>query len=404
MDIEDKICKFWVAKNRILNIEQQTKLDELLGDISEGVFKNAGKNNPISAFKFASWLDIENIIDFFRKNSYKNFSVVENRLEPRIRLVVAVSLGKYETIADSYRTMIANEYWQLLGFQAPPSYELLREFINERIGVDRFREFFDFLVVELNRQANQYGIHLGRRVGHDATDTNSLKYDNEAKYSGYYKHAGYKLDVTHDLDDPTVPLEYTPMALTEDEGQNLIPAQERLQKKGSSVDEVKVDGSYVKSYKNIALSETRGIRLIYKIQEGWVYNDDGTEENVKRVYQKYHNAEGFRANADLEFMLNYLCKKEEYDVVGAYHRNQRMDYVKTHPKVAKKETGERSCKTEGFFSVTKGTTILDSRPRKRGWKEFVRRCGLSMLAHIFAALIRIQNGVTTALGCVTYIT
>jgi len=241
-------------------------------------------------------------------------------------------------------------------------------------------------------------------VGHDSTDTNSLKFDEEAKYSGYYKHAGYKDDVVHDLDDQTLPLHYTPMELTGDEGGNLIPSQQAIRAKGCPLEEEKVDGSYVKSYENIARSETNRIRLTYSIQDGWVYNEKGTEENVKRVYQQYHAETDFKVGADLEFMLKYLCGKEEYEVVGAYYRNQRMAYAEKNPKAAKKETGERSCKTEGFFSVTKGTTILDARPRKRGWMEFLRRCGWSMLAHVFAALIRIQHGVTTALGCVTYIT
>jgi hypothetical protein len=404
IDIEDKISKFWGKKCSVLEIDQQDELNEILDKLSNNSFTNAEKNNPVSAFEFASWLNTENLKDFFKKNSYKNFNIVENRLGPRIRFIAAMCLGKYETIIDTYRTMIANEYWNILGFSIPPTYEILREFINERIGVERLQEFFDFLIIELVRQAKLNNIQLGRRIGQDATDTDCLKYDKEAKYSGYYKHTGYKVDVTHDLDDSTVPLDYTPMELTDDEGKNLIPAQERLRQKGISIDEQKVDGSYVKSYENIAKSETKGTKLIYKIQDGWVYNKKGTEENVKRVYQKYHNDEGFRVNACNSYMLNFLCKKGEYEVVGAHYRNQRMTYTETNPELAKKETGERSCKTEGYFSVEKSTTILDSRPRRRGGKEFVRRCGISMLSHIFAALIRIQHGIKTALGCVTYIT
>lgn len=402
-DIEDRISNFWNVKCKVLDIEQQEMLDGILDEISDRGFKNADKNNPVSAFEFARWLDTKNLIGFFKTKSYKRFWEVEGRLAPRIRFVAAMCIGKFGTVEDGYRTMIANRYWRLLGFSAPPNYELLREFVYERIGIERFHEFFEFLLIELVRQARLQGVQLGRKVGQDATDTDCLKYDKEAEYSGYYQHAGYKIDIVHDLNDQTVPLDYMPMDINEDEGQNLIPAQERLREKGFSVEEHKVDGSYAKSYKNIAKSETKGTRLIYRIQNGWVYNKNGTEENVKRVYQKYHNADNFRVNASLSFMLHYLCEKEEYEVVGAYYRNKRMIYAENNPELAKKETGERSNKTEGFFSVTKDTTILDSRPRRRGWKEFVRRCGLSMLAHLFAALIRTQHGMTTALGCVTYI-
>ncbi len=49
----------------------------------------------------------------------------------------------------------------------------------------------------------------------------------------------------------------------------------------------------------------------------------------------------------------------------AYYRNKRMEFTEKHPENARKETGERNG-TEGFFSVTKGTTLLDGRPRKAG--------------------------------------
>jgi hypothetical protein len=64
-------------------------------------------------------------------------------------------------------------------------------------------------------------------------------------------------------------------------------------------------------------------------------------------------------------------------------------YTENNPELAKKETSERGNKIEGFFSVTKGTTILDARPRKRGWTEFIRRCGLSMLDHKTVTIIAI---------------
>jgi hypothetical protein len=147
-----------------------------------------------------------------------------------------------------------------------------------------------------------------------------------------------------------------------------------------------------------------GVHLVYKKQKNWTICKKGTEENIKKQYQKYHDDERFRANATIAYMLGFLHKKGKFKSVGAYFRNKRMKYIDENPELAKKETGERSNKTEGFFSVTKNSTILDSRPRKRGWKEFVRRCGFSMLAHVFAALIRIQHGVKTALGCVTYLT
>lgn len=402
-EIDERISNYWAAKCRLLDIEQQQRLDEIVEGLGKRGFINPTEEDPIQGFEMASWLDPKPLREFF-KPSYKNFSIVEDRLDPRIRFLAAICLSRASTLMDAYRKMISGELYKALGFPEIPTYELLREFVNERVGVERLPEFFDSVLMEIARQAGSYDIVVGRRVGQDATDTHSLKHDPEATYSGYYKHCGYKADVTHDLDDPTIPLHYTPMALKADEGKNLIPAQEHLRDMGLPLQVHKVDGSYAKSYKNIAWSEIHGTRLIYRIQEGWVHSDKGTAENVKRVYQRYHNEEDFRVGADLPFMLLYLSKKEEWEVVGAYYRNQRMEFTEQHPEEARKETGERSGKTEGFFSVTKGTTLLDGRPRRRGWREFLRRCGLSMLAHLFAALIRLQHGVVRKLGCLTHIT
>ena len=113
--------------------------------------------------------------------------------------------------------------WSRLGFTVRPTYELLREFINERIGSENLHPLFGAIIREAAGHCGQSGHPVGRRVGEDATDKQSLKHDKEAEYSGYYKHCGYKVDVAHDMDDPSLVLEYTTMSINGDEGKCLIP-------------------------------------------------------------------------------------------------------------------------------------------------------------------------------------
>ena len=54
------------------------------------------------------------------------------------------------------------------------------------------------------------------------------------EYSGYYKHCGYKVDVAHDMDDPSLVLEYTTMSINGDEGKCLIPSQQKIASAGMS--------------------------------------------------------------------------------------------------------------------------------------------------------------------------
>ena len=60
-------------------------------------------------------------------------------------------------------------------------YELPKEFVNERIGDDRFYLLFDVLLTELCRLEKTPGVEIDRRVGKDGTDGHSMKHDIEAK-------------------------------------------------------------------------------------------------------------------------------------------------------------------------------------------------------------------------------
>jgi hypothetical protein len=73
-----------------------------------------------------------------------------------------------------------------------------------------------------------------------------------------------------------------------------------------------VDLKYA-TYVNIAHSEGKGVSLYYEI--------DGEPGGIKRRYQRYHKSEVFVVGADPDFMIRYLYKKGEYEVVGAYFRN-----------------------------------------------------------------------------------
>jgi len=74
----------------------------------------------------------------------------------------------------------------MLGFDKKPTYEMVREFMNERIGVERFPELFRLVITIIREDAEKRGIQIGERIAEDATDIRALKHDNEAKYSGYY--------------------------------------------------------------------------------------------------------------------------------------------------------------------------------------------------------------------------
>ncbi|MDH2906261.1 MAG: hypothetical protein PXX82_07930 [Methanomassiliicoccales archaeon] len=402
-NVDGRISTYWERreKEKLVGTDTLEKLDAALNGIGR-TFIDATQEHPVPAIDFCSWLDCAFLIGFFR-GSYTNFSVVEKRLEPRIRFFAFLVISRSRTLIEGYRSMCADDGWRRLGFTGKPTYELLREFVNERIGDDRFQLLFDALLVELCRLEKALGVEIGGRVGNDGTDGHSLKHDSEAKYSGYYKHNGWKADVVHDMDDQSVTLHYTSMEITESEGCFLIPSQKHLYSLGVRPKVWKVDGGYT-SYANIAHSEINGTHLVYRIEADWKINPKGTQKGIKRLYQRYRQHEDFNPYASAGEMLNFLYDRGEYEAVGAYFRNMRMDYAAAHPEEFKHECGERSGKTEGQFGVSKSHTLLDSRPVKRGRKAFDRTCHFTFIAGQFASVIRAQHGVRQHLGCLTYIT
>ena len=215
-----------------------------------------------------SWLDCAFLIDFFR-DSYTNFSVVENPLEPRIRFIAFLVISRSRTFIERYRSMCVDDGWSRLGFIGKRTYKLLREFVNQCVGDNRFQLLFDAMLTEPSMPEKILGGETGRHVGSEGNDGHSLKYDSEAKYSGYYKHNSWKTDVIHDMNDQSVVLHYTPMEITESEGTYLIDSPKHLYSNGVRPKVWKVDGGYT-SCVNIAHSEINGTHLVYKIEKAGI--------------------------------------------------------------------------------------------------------------------------------------
>ena len=398
IDIERNIEKYWGRKDRQLNLGDEEEFQQMLQEIEEQ-FIDPTEEHPVSAVDFARWLNPDPVLEIL-KPSYPYFKYISGRFEPRLRFFAYMLLSRKKNLRQAYNSLTEKEY-KLLGFTGnKPTYELLREFIYERIGIECFPEVFKQILRELVFLLRRKNISLGRHVFQDATDIRSLKHDSEAKYSGYYKHSGYKLDVTLDA-EYDIPLCYAPMEITVDEGQNLVPSQEYLASLGMLEEKRVVDDKYA-TFSNIACSELKHVSLFYKIAKNWTYKKEGALGMIKKLYQKYHKEDDFVVNPNLDFMLRYLHHKGEYESVGGFFRNQRME--EKDSEEYKRKCKKRSSHMEGFFGRVKNTTLLDDRPTKRGWKGFLFRVGTAMLTLVFAALIRVQNGIKYHLTNVTYIT
>ena len=398
-DIDKQLEKYWEKFRRQLSGEEQKLLDRIL-EGTEVQFVDPTVDSPVKAVDFACWLNPEPLLDVLRI-SYPYFDFIKDRLVSRMRFFAYYVLSGKKNVYQAYKSLSDEEYIKL-GFDNRPTYELMREVIYERIGVEQFPLIMCWIVQEIKDLLDEKkGIQLGKHTYQDATDTHSLKHDPEAKYSGYYKHAGYKIDDTIDA-DLDIPLYYSPMEITSDEGRGLIPSQEHLDFLDIHEEERTVDIKYA-TFENIAHSEINGTSLYYRIASNWVFSKKGEEKEIKKRYQKYHQEDDFIVNPTLDFMLRYIYKKGEIEAVGAFYRNRRMKQAEDDPEGYKKICDKRGVHMEGHIGRVKLTTLLDDHPGRRGWKQFLLRSGMTMLSLVFAALIRVQNDVFEHLSNVTYI-
>jgi hypothetical protein len=203
-NIEGTISIFWKKKLRILSDKEKKKLVEILKDLKANKFVDPTSDTQVSAEQFVQWLDPTPLMKVVKK-TYPYYDYICGRIPPRIRFFVYYVLSRSSTVLHAYRSLDEKGFKALV-FNDVPTYELLREFIYERIGIEKLQQMFDAIIYEI--VSEKRGILLGRRCAEDATDIRNLKFDKDVKYNGYYKEYGYKLDVVIDHDNETLPLHY----------------------------------------------------------------------------------------------------------------------------------------------------------------------------------------------------
>ena len=404
IDVLGSIKNYRESIERLMPDKNLAVLETIQRKIESGKFSDATEYNPVRAIDFVKHMNCESMLYTISKwyPTVLSSTKIRMRIYAKVRVLIYMSLRGFSSLREAYMSLTDSDFVEL-GFTKRPSYESLREFLNDRLGNDGLKELFDAIVTEIVRLGRSYGIDIGNRVGEDATDVRALKHDSEAKYSGYYKEYGYKVDIIADLDNGTLPLDFTPLDINGNEGECLITSIESISSKGIHPTFIAVDDKYA-TYENIGYCGVHGIEMVYKIAKNWKYNSRGNPESIRHRYQKYHRNDDWDVNADLDFMLYYLWNHGDIEYVGAYYRNLAMHRNSIDPEEYLSRCHERSSKIEGMNGYLKSHTNLDRRPVRRGWNAFVRQVTLSLLGVVGSALIRLQNGITEGLTSLAYIT
>jgi hypothetical protein len=391
---EELIGRYWQAiKQEFPELDKHIERLEFKPGISQA--------EPVDLAQFLSYLHCDPLLAPF-KLVYQRFEVVKPRLAARLRFVSWFKQRRFRSIRSAHSHLKSHpEVWQSLGFKRLPTYELLREFLNERLPglLKKLNDLVNQAIgKELEQQTNQ---RLFEEVSEDAVDLRARDSDEEAEWSGYYKEQGYKVDLAVDRKTGVIA---TPIFLGINEGEgDCFPEQaERQNQLGFKPRKWNFDGAYA-SKENIAIGSIgHGMEMLYKIQANWVRDPKGTPEQINRTYQKHWKEPGFLPGVGLEYQLEFLYKIGELERVGAYLRNKAMESYEANPGAYLRECNWRS-KSESTNSHLKEELDLE-RGIPKGKKRAECHVRLCVLARNLVALTRLQQGVTKNLTSLAYLT
>jgi len=191
------------------------------------------------------------------------------------------------------------------------------------------------------------------------------------------------------------------LGINEHEGHCFPEQAERFARLGFKPESWTFDGKY-SSKVSIAIGEIGyGMKLNYKILNDWVMDPKGSEEEIKRAYQRHWREKNFRADADISSELGFLYKLGDLERVGAYCRNRAMERYKEDPDLYLKQYHRRN-RSESTNSQLKEKLDLE-RGIPKGAKRAEQHVLLCIFARNLVALTRLQHRVTENLTSVAYL-
>jgi hypothetical protein len=394
-DVDEQIRTFRRKLDRELGIPEGKTFEDWLNQ----VFRNPTSEQPIELSEFLSHLDVRSFLKVFER-IYPRFRIIEQRLSPRLKFALFLAGKGCGRVTEGHRLLKDERTRRNLGFKEEPTYEVLREFINEKLPLV-MDELCMVVLVELKRELERNGLPAFKHLANDATDLRARKTDKEAEFSGYYKEYGYKEDIVLDMDN-YIPARWTNTGINYCEGYCLPCHLEALAQLGIHPETLTVDGKY-STYENIAKAHIRyGVRLIYKILDDWVWNPKGELPEIKHRYQTYRNEPGFKPDAEVREMLGLLFKMGDSEHVGAYFRNDAMTRYRENPEKYLAEYHRRNT-IEGHNNRIKNETHMEKNVPK-GQKKVAHHASLCLLFLQMVALNRLQHGVKGNLGSVVHLT
>lgn len=224
IDIEEKIKKFWKAKEKLVS-------EGVLESILERVrgFINPDDEHPVDASEFLSHLDVSPLIPIMEK-FYWRPRELDLPMEAMLKSSIYMVLKRYKYYTELERDVESHpDVARNLGFRRTengyriPNHRTFWHWDNVRMSNSRIDNLFKAFREEIRFLMESIGKPLGEESVEDATPIRAQPNDKEAEYNAHYKMKGYKLEMVSDRKEH-IPFAKEVIGINEDEGSCLLPS------------------------------------------------------------------------------------------------------------------------------------------------------------------------------------
>ncbi len=184
----------------------------------------------------------------------------------------------------------------------------------------------------------------------DSTPAQASRYNFDAEYNGHYR---IRMDKMHIIMIDGVPLFMIPTG--GNEGDN-YPVEELLKKTEGTIAKVDLKGLEIKTMADGGYDSFRtfylfhhhlGVELDCHIRETAVFNDEADWDSLVKKYTRMYKCPGFdpHRKTDEAFVLAFLSRNGQEELVGKYIRNKQLLRQKDHEQHEIKDTDRQVCET-----------------------------------------------------------
>ena len=365
-------------------------------------FYNPSIHDPMECSEFLGYLDLSDIAGVISKK-YRNIQHFHYPIEAMIKTLMYQRLGGIRANTHLASRIRKREIALNLGFKQGhngfveyPSRRTLTHFLYERLDLSGLLEIEDHLLIKMNEECKNRGIKLGHRVAVDSTPLECYRTDPDATWNGHYEKWMYKVHQITCM-DTGLSLGKLVTKGTEYDGDYLIPMIRRLKRIGIEIEEVYGDNHYGALRNWAVLSAKYGIKCVFKTASTDRYRDDGSEIYLRYIYNKLWEKDGYKKDADLDYIANFLIDNGSIEPVGAYYRNQWMWFKASFPDEAQRIYNQRT-EVERYHSHLKNQRHIEESLNVKGLHKVKIYVTTFWIAQHALALTRLQQGVSEGLG------